>query len=128
MYCKLAALYIASLENYTTKPLIPFCNSNVIHIGRMEKKSCIVFSRVYAKDIFLLPPFLGSPPFFVLWGGSLFCGKIFCGSPHLREEKIECEEKKWVGGTTKYCPMHQLTLPPLFLPQTRRATDYLPIK
>ncbi len=37
--------------------------------------------------------------FFVWWGGSLFCGRIFWGS-HLREEKSEGEEKN-VGGRRK---------------------------
>ena len=38
--------------------------------------------------------------FFVLWRGSLFCVKIFCGSPRLMQEKSEGEEKN-VGGRIK---------------------------
>ncbi len=75
--------------------------------------------------------------FFVWWGGSLFCERIFCGSPHLREEKSEGEEKMWVGGGKcgeggafwgRSIFSHQLTPHHFSLPQTRRTIDYLPTK
>ncbi len=63
-------------------------------------------------------------PFLRLVGGSLICGKIFCGSPHLREGKSEREEKN-VGGRRKVWggrsispPTQHFYPPPQFFPPT----------
>ncbi len=54
--------------------------------------------KVYFSKILVSMLKLREALFFVWWGGSLFCGRIFCGSPHLWEEKSVGEEKNvWWG-------------------------------